>query len=291
MPELPEVETTVSYLQKNIIGLTIQNVWFDYQKTIKNLEKEEITKILKNKTVQNIERRGKNILIYLTDNYLLLIHQKLTGHLLYGQWKYQNNKWIPLENIQSLSEPVNKFIHFLIEFDNHKMLALSDMRRFAKVVIGKTEKVLALKELKELGPDPLDPSTDWQTFKNLILSQKRKIKQVLMDQTVISGIGNIYSDEILWASQIHPAKPANKLTEPEIKNIYRNARNILQMAIKEKGTSFSDYRVPNGQKGNFGQFLKVYGRQNQKCPRCQHLIQTLKIGSRTAHYCPNCQKL
>jgi formamidopyrimidine-DNA glycosylase len=290
MPELPEVETIVNDLKKLVIGRTITGIWVDTPKLIKRPDLKTLEKQIKNLKIKNIRRKGKNILIDLSNDFTLLIHQKLTGHLLYGKWKIEGKKITPLLE-GPLNDPINDFIHLILYLDNNYELALSDLRKFAKVIFDKTEAIENLKELKELGPDPLSPDFNFETFKNAIKSKRGKIKQVLMDQKVIAGIGNIYSDEILWWAKIHPLKNTASLTEEELKKLYHYTLEVLKTAIKARGASVSDYRDPKGERGKYDEIRRVYRRENQKCYRCGTLIKRIKIGSRSSCFCPNCQKL
>lgn len=193
MPELPEVQTIVNDLKKKIINKKIIDIWFDAPKLIKKPKPKELEEQIKGLKIIDVKRRGKNILIYLTKNYLLLIHQKLTGHLLYGKWKIINNKVKSLIK-GKLEEKVNNYIHFIIYLDNGWQVGLSDLRKFAKIIFGEKEEIENSSDLANLGPEPLDKSFKFIKFVKLIKLQKRKIKQVLMDQNVIVGIGNIYAD-------------------------------------------------------------------------------------------------
>lgn len=311
MPELPEVQTIVEDLKKRIISRRIVDVWFDTPKIIKKPKAKDLKFKIKNLRITAVERRGKNILIYLnskseilnskqiqnlkfkTQNYLLLIHQKLTGHLLVGRWKVKKISSFKFQ-ISSLikgplQEKVNDYIHLIFYLDNGWQLALSDLRKFAKVLFGSKEEIGNLPELLKLGPDALNLTKSH--FIRLLQNEKRKIKQVLMDQEVIAGIGNIYSDEILWAAKIHPFKPANKLTDSEIKKIYSAMKQILKKAVKLRGTSVSDFRDTSGKAGAYGEVRKVYQREGEKCQRCGTLISRIKLGGRSVHFCPKCQKI
>lgn len=295
MPELPEVQTIVTDLRKKIIGRRILDVWWDEPKLIKLPKAEDFRKQIKGLKIEDIKRRGKNILIYLSggknlSSKLLLIHQKLTGHLLVGRWDIQNNEAKSLVK-GALQEPVNGFIHLIFYLDNGEQLALSDLRKFAKVVFGPQEEIENLPDLRKIGIEPLDENFTFEKFKRLIQSKRQKIKQVLMNQEVIAGIGNIYSDEILWLAKVHPFKQSDKLKEEELKNIYRAIKKILTEALKLRGTSISDYRDPAGKKGKYDKIRRVYQRENQPCFRCKSLIKRIKINSRSAHFCPSCQIL
>jgi formamidopyrimidine-DNA glycosylase len=316
MPELPEVQTTVNNLNKKILNRKITGVWFDNpkmisiilgadkrgiirgttrkQKEFKRLFEKQIKKL----EIKEIKRRGKNILIYLNPKSkilnpkLLLIHQKLTGHLLIGKWKLVNGNWKSLIK-GLLEEKVNNYIHLIFYLDNGWQLALSDLRKFAKVLLGPKEKIEKMPDLAKLGTEPLDKSFTFEKFKETLRQArgKRKIKQVLMDQEVIAGIGNIYSDEILWKARIHPFKRTNQLTTKKLKAIYAAMREILKKAIQLRGTSTSDYRDPSGKLGKYTEKRYAYQRENKPCPRCKTPIKRIKLAGRSAHYCLKCQKL
>ena len=319
MPELPEVQTIVNDLNKKIVGRRITDVWSDWQKTVKKPPFKDFQKLIKNKIIVKVGRRAKNILVYLTENYLLLIHLKMTGHLLVGKWKVKKLKGkeivIPLEPKEAVVDPYNKYIHLIFYLDpvrsrsprggrshslkaraasngvdNGQMLGFSDARKFGKIILGKKEQIENLPEFRNLGPEPLDKNLKFITFLKLIKSERRKIKQVLMDPEVIAGIGNIYSDEILWEAKISPLKPANKLSEKELRELWKAMHKILFKALKLRGTSVSDYRDTAGKKGKYAEELLVYRREGEKCLRCGSLIKRIKIGGRSAHYCPHCQK-
>ncbi len=300
MPELPEVQTIVDDLNKKIIGRRITDVWFDTPKIIKKPKPAELEKQIKGLKIVDVRRKGKNILVYLTNNkqpttndFLLLIHQKLTGHLLYGKWQIKKVSGIKYQVSSlisgSLEEKVNNYIHLIFYLDNDWQLALSDLRKFAKVLFGPKEEIENLPDLKKIGPEPLARNFDISAFQNLIKRERRKIKQVLMDQEVIAGIGNIYSDEILWQAKIHPFMPTYKLKTYQLKNLYKAMRQILQKAIKLRGTSISDFRDTGGKPGAYTEIRKVYQREGEPCNRCGTPIKRVKIGGRSAHYCPKCQ--
>lgn len=291
MPELPEVETIVGDLKKYILGRKIEDVWSDFKKMVKRPRDFRVFgKGIKGRKIKNVKRRGKNILFELSGEKMLLIHQKLTGHLLYGNWRLTNGKWQPEEK-GALGDPVNKFIHLIFWLDNGKQLALSDLRKFAKVELWETKELNESEEIKRLGPEPLEKSFTFQKFQEILRNKKGKIKQVLMDQTVIAGIGNIYSDEILWQAKVHPFKGTLKLSKSDFDRIYQAMREILPKAIELGGESISDFRRISGEKGYFDKERKVYRREGEKCSRCGTTIKRIKIGGRSAHFCPKCQKL
>lgn len=302
MPELPEVQTVVNDLNKKVVGRKITGAWFDWPKMIKDPLDQSKTKIahqhvkafekaLKGEKIITVKRRAKNILIYLTGDKLLLIHQKMTGHMLVGKWRIANGKALPLEPRAAVEDSYNSYIHLILYLDNGKMLALSDLRKFAKAILGKTQKIENLPELANLGPDALSPSLSVNEFMSLMSLEKRRIKQVLMDQEVIAGIGNIYSDDILWEARIHPFRPADSLSVDELKSLYKAMKKILKQAVKLRGTSTSDFRDTAGEKGYYTEARRVYQREGERCLRCGIAIKRIKLGGRSAHYCPKCQSL
>lgn len=295
MPELPEVETTVRDLQKNralnLLSARFVDVWTDWKKAIKKpRDFKEFQKELKGKKIAKIWRRGKNIIFELSQGYSLLIHQKLTGHLLYGTWSMEHGTWIPQDG-GYLKDRVNTYIHLMFFLDNGEMLALSDLRKFAKVELWKTEELKNSKDLKSLGPEPLAKDFTSDKFKEVLKNRKGKVKQILMNQEIIAGIGNIYSDEALWRAKIHPFKDVSKLTEQELKKLYQSIQEVLKKGIELRGESISDYRDPEGRKGSFDKMRKVYQRKGEKCSRCGTKIKRVKMAGRSAHFCPYCQKL
>lgn len=287
MPELPEVETIVRDLKKTVQGRKIENVWTDFKKIIKRPNDfGQFKKEIIGKKIKKIWRRGKNIIFNLSEGKNLLIHQKLTGHLLLGWWRKKGSGWVSTIPGPLSQDPMNRFLHLIFWLDDGKQLALSDLRKFAKV------EVLSQEELEEefssLGPEPLEKNFSFKKFKE-VLPQKGKIKQILMNQSVIAGIGNIYSDEILWETKIHPLKDISALKEKELEEIYWATKKILSKAIKLGGESISDFRRLSGQKGGFDKERRVYRRDKEKCFRCGTIIKKIKVGGRSSHYCPRCQ--
>jgi len=305
MPELPEVQTIADDLNKKILGNKILKIWLDWPKHINLLENkksslklvkkpalQDFEKIIKGKKIIKVRRRAKNLLIDLAGGYLMLVHQKMTGHLLVGKWKVEKNKIKALSPKNIVEDPYNRFIHVIFYLSSGEMLALSDMRKFAKIILGKKEDVENLAELKELGPEPLDKKFKAEDFIKIIGSKTGKIKQVLMNPKVISGIGNIYSDDILWLARINPFKPANKISKEKLKELYKDIKIILYKAIKKRGSSISDFRDTSGKKGDYGKIMLVYQREGEKCLRNDGgIIIRKKIGGRSAHFCPICQKI
>lgn len=280
MPELPEVQTTVDGLNKKIRRRRIVDTWYDWHK-FKGVAEA------KGRSIKEIKRVGKNILFYFDDQHILLTHMKMTGHFLIGLWEIKGKKVTPLKPEQ-LKDGVNNYIHFILTLDDGQMIGFSDLRKFGKVVFGGQEKIENLPELKKLGPDALKVS--YKEFVDRVRRRGKTIYQTLMDQTVVSGIGNIYANDVLWKAKVSPFKKANRLAEKELKELHKAIKTILNKALKERGTSVADYRDIEGKEGGYGNWRLVYQREGEGCKRCGIKIERKKVGGRSAHYCPKCQK-
>ena len=299
MPELPEVTTTVNGLNEVMKKLSIKDVWSDYfiktaNKRTDNIKNkkyfEKFKKELVGEKFINSERRGKNVLIHFTNNKTVLIHMKMTGHLLYGNYSWNGKKWVTEDPL--LSDSFNQFVHLIFNLSNGKSLAFSDMRKFAKVLMFETDKKESHIDLVGLGPEPLDSLSKETLEKQILTKPNWDIKTVLMDQGVVAGIGNIYSDEILWTANVHPERTPKSLTAKEIKDIWKATIEILEHSITMGGDSMSDYRNVYGEKGNFQNAHKVYRRTGQKCLKknCGGIINRKIIGGRSSHFCDTHQK-
>lgn len=306
MPELPEVQTIVSDLNKVLPGLTVRDFWCDSRKMIKvPKDFDEFKNGIVGKKILKIERRGKNILIELSGGLIILAHQKMTGHFLYGEYqnvkiknqndisKLKNKKekdtWIAVQNGPLKDDPYNKFIHMVFTLSNGNHLAFSDLRKFAKVMLINKNDLENTPDLTKLGPDPIDKKFTLESFKEILRfnGKKKKIKQFLMEQKNIAGIGNIYADEILWAAYVSPLRNLGELNEKDTENIFKAIKEILKTAIKAKGDSMSDYRRPSGEKGNYQKIQNAYRQTGKPCKKNDGgIIKRVKIGGRSTHFCP-----
>jgi formamidopyrimidine-DNA glycosylase len=278
MPELPEVETTVRGLRKEVLSLRILDVWTDLNtrdrrqadtianpKYFRTFKKEVL-----GKKIISAERRAKNILINLSGGKTILVHLKMTGYLFVGK------------------NPKIKFAHAIFTLSGKKFLVLSDMRKFGKITLLDTKIAHNSKHLKDLGLEPLNKKFTITNFKLRINKKPNgKIKTVLMDQTLVVGIGNIYSDEILWRSGIHPKRAVKSLKEKELKLIFKATKELLKKGIAFGGDSMSDYLNIYGLPGKFQLAHQAYGRTGEKCRKkgCQGVIMREIINSRSAHFC------
>jgi formamidopyrimidine-DNA glycosylase len=308
MPELPEVTTTVKGLQKVLPKLKIISVWTDLNKKNQNIKqfKETIKndvffKNFKNKIIGEkvikVERRAKNILINISNDHTILIHLKMTGHLLYGEYIFnkKENTWTPDEKERrSLFDPYNRFIHVVFTFSNGKHLVFCDSRKFGKVTLIPTGNLNNSLHLKNIGPEPLEEHFTFLEFKNrLLLKPNWNIKTVLIDQSIVAGIGNIYSDEMLWMSDTHPESKPSKIPNSQLLKLYKAMKEVLLKGIDFGGDSMSDYRNIDGLRGEFQNHHNVYKKKNTKCVKknCHGVILRKVINGRSAHYCNIHQKL
>jgi len=289
MPELPEVETIVRDLDREVRNRTFLDVWTDAKSLIKKDTFESFKKKIIGKKIVKVRRRAKNVLIDLSDGNILLVHQKITGHLLLGKWKREKGKWISEEEGPLCLDPMNGFLHVIFFLDDKRQIALSDLRKFAKIQIWKKEELEDSEEYKDLGPEPLEDSFTFEKFEKLFEKKRGRIKQVLMDQNFIAGIGNIYASEILFDAKIHPEEEVSNLDKKDLKKIYDATRKILSKSIELKGDSFSDFRTIYGEKGKTQEVVKVYGKEGKKCSRCSGEIKRIKQGGRSSFFCPACQ--
>jgi formamidopyrimidine-DNA glycosylase len=283
MPELPEVQTTVDGLNKTVKGRVIKDVSTTYNSKyyankdeIKNpLFFKKFKNQVLNQKILKAERRAKNILIHLSNGLTILVHMKMTGYFHYDPQK-------------------EEFVRLKFMLDNGKTLAFSDMRKFAKVTVLHTPSIHESIHLRDLGPEPLEVNFTFLQFKKCLMTKgKGKIKQVLMDPCVIAGIGNIYSDEILWRAGVHPLSIVEKIPEKKLKLAFTAMKEVLKKGIDFGGDSMSDYKNINGEKGQFQDHHQAYKRNKQKCLKkgCKGILERVVIGARSAHFCPVHQTL
>lgn len=309
MPELPEVQTTVNGLKKTVVGLTIKEVWSDlprkninrpdYKETIKYLPFfEHFQKNVHGKKILSAERRAKNILINISGGHTILIHMKMTGHLMYGAYTLtkKENIWAPAKNEKNdaLRDPFSRFLHVVFSFTNGKQLVLSDVRKFAKVTLLTTHDAHKTKHLDGIGPEPLAKEFTFNAFLERIETKHSgKIKSVLMDQRVVAGVGNIYSDEALWLAGVTPTSITAKIPKNDLKKIYTAILAVLKKGIDFGGDSTSDYRRIDGTRGEFSANHNAYRLTGTPCRKkgCKGVILRAVVGGRSAHFCNMHQKL
>ncbi len=302
MPELPEVETTVNGIKKYLVGLAIRDAWTDYNSPFHaksdNIKNPKYFRFFKRKIIGakivNAARRGKNILIRLSNGKTILVHMKMTGHLMYGKYEKSGKTWRASGAGPMRDDPFNRFVHFVMTLSDGKNLVLSDMRKFAKITLADTKGINESPHLSSHGPEPLDKSFGTKELKEAVFKKPDwPVKTALMNHEVISGIGNIYSDEILWRAEIHPLEQVKNIPDKKWPVVWKAMRETLFKGIDFGGDSMSDYRNIHGQRGKFQEKHNAYGKTGEKCKKagCGGVITRIKIGGRSAHFCGRHQKL
>ena len=282
MPELPEVQTIVNDLQK-ITGDTITGFWSNFPKAIKS---ENFDKEIIGQKIERVRRVGKNVVIELASKNNIMIHLKMTGKLILVE---QETCSITQKTRRQKQEAVSKHLHHIFYLKNNGTLEFHDIRKFATLEVADSERLSAI--INSKGVDPFSADFTSQKLLGIIKRKKNKnLKSFLMDQSAISGIGNIYASEIPFDAKLSPLKKAGNLTEKEIVSLHKSVLKILTKAIELRGTSFSDYRDASGKKGGFQEYLKVYGKAGNKCSQCDTIIEKSIVQQRSTFHCPNCQK-
>ncbi|GAA0601023.1 DNA-formamidopyrimidine glycosylase [Virgibacillus siamensis] len=275
MPELPEVETVKQTLKRFVIGKKIKDVEVYWPNIVKRPDDvEKFKSELTGQTIQDITRKGKFLLFQLDDS-VLVSHLRMEG-------KY---------SVHPSSEIIKKHTHVIFRFVGGDELRYNDVRKFGTMHIFNKGEEFGGKPLNQLGPDPFDKSFTLEYFYKKLKKTERNIKTVLLDQSVVAGLGNIYVDETLFRANIHPLKKSSKLTKNEIREIRNQAVDTLQEAVLQGGTTIRSYVNGQGDMGMFQQELFVYGQEDNPCKQCGKPIVKLKIGGRGTHICAVCQKL
>lgn len=273
MPELPEVETVRQGLKKLLLGRIIKRVCVYYDGIIEYPSVLEFTSNIENQRINDIDRYGK-WLIFVLDDYYLLSHLRMEG-------KYF---------IKDASDELNKHEHVVFKLDNDSELRYMDVRKFGKMHLIPKDKIKDIGPLIDLGLEPWDKKLDISYLRDKYKNKKLPIKSVLLDQSIIVGIGNIYADEILFLAKINPYTRAMDLDDNDLFNIIKYTRKVLERAISEGGTTIRSYSSVNGVHGLFQQELNVHSREGEQCPSCGNKIVKVKIGGRGTYYCEKCQK-
>lgn len=274
MPELPEVETIKEQLSALVKGLTFTGATIYLQKVVAKPAPSDFLRLIRGREILGAERRGKFLLFPLSGGYLLVVHLRVSGQLVY----------------EPDTVPLPRHTHLVLHL-NRGRLRFTDLRQFGRIWLVPEEELPQMVELKKLGPEPLTEAFTEEYFLRRLRSSRRRIKPLLLDQEVVAGIGNIYADEALYAARIHPAREAADLSLREGKALYRAIRKVLQEGIAHRGTSIQDYVDATGQEGSHQHFLRVHNRAGKPCQECGTTIQKVKLGGRGTYFCPNCQPL
>lgn len=272
MPELPEVETVKRSIEGHICGKKILRVEVANENVLDAISKEEFIDLLKDCSIKNIERRGKYLIFCLENGKKLILHLRMTGQLIWFEDAFN----------------ADRHCHVVVSFEKGGFY-YRDVRRFGRFCPvgsgGKTEE-----GLMALGCEPFDPQFTEEYLKKGLAGRRLSIKNRILDQHFIAGIGNIYADEILFAAGIHPELPCMDLTDDQILKLKDAAKCVLKDAIRYRGTTFSDFRDGYGETGSYQEHLAVFHRDGMACPVCGAVIEKIKCGGRTTSFCPQCQK-
>lgn len=304
MPELPEVETIRRGLQKTIVGKKIAEIEIRLPKivsigpkVVSNIrsanpsKSRQFRKLLAGQKILSVKRRAKMLLIDITGPLTILIHLKMTGQLVFA--KKGEKKLIKILNLPNAGRELlpHKHTHVIFKFSDGSKLFYNDMRQFGYLRLVTDKELPHVKELSEYGPEPLIADL---TANYLAVKAKSRpglaVKLFLMDPKVVAGIGNIYSDEILYWSKIRPTRALRSLKVQDFQAITKSIPKVLKAALKAQGSSVGDYFKVDGTEGRYGRQHMVYGRYGEKCKKCRTVIKSVKLGGRTGSYCPKCQK-
>ena len=288
MPELPEVETVKVGLQRLLPGRIVADVFFDTPKSFPNAA-ADVNEFLINATVVEVTRRAKVLLIELSSKYSLIVHLKMTGQLVFNSDTVHFGAGHP--NSSLVGQLPDKSTRVTLTFADGSSLFFNDQRKFGWMRLLPTAEIPQLDFLKKVGPEPLAADFTWQQFRDRLQRRNNSnIKAVLLYQTVVAGIGNIYADEGLWDAKVHPITLVRDLSDARIKALFTSLREVLQLSIDKGGSSDHTYVDAEGNKGSYLSFAKVFRREGKPCPRCGTTIIKTRVAGRGTHICPHCQR-
>ena len=282
MPELPEVETIARDLRRLVLGATIVGVRCDWPRMLRNTTPEALETAVRGRRVNGVGRRAKQLILTLSGRRILTIHLKMTGQLL----------------VVTSAAPVDRHVHLAIALGDGRELRFRDVRKFGRVGLygsasGTGEPIGQAGEpgpFDSIGPEPLDDAFTLAAFRLRLRGRRGRLKPLLLDQSFLAGVGNIYADEALWRARLHPLRPAPSLSPPEEDRLHRAIREVLAEAVEQRGSSVDDYTAPDGD-GSMQERLNVYQRAGEPCPRCGRPLRRILVASRATHLCSWCQRL
>ena len=269
MPELPEVETIARDLDAQLVGHRIVDVQVLWARSVDGCSIDAFRDRLRGHEVIRVGRRGKYLIFQLDAQLFMLVHLRMTGQLL----------------LCPLSADAQKHVRVAFELDDGRQLLFRDMRKFGRIYLVRDPGEIVAK----LGPEPFSDQFDEKAFADRLGRRRGMLKPLLLDQSFIAGIGNIYADEALFAAGLHPRRCADSLGEEDISRLFEAIRQVLKTAIANRGTTLSDYQDARGQKGRNQHHLTVFRRAEEPCPRCGRPIQRDRVSGRGTFFCANCQ--
>ena len=297
MPELPEVETVARDLQAWVAGATITGATVSWDRTIRHPQPpERFIAEIEGATIQRATRRAKTVLLHLADGRVMTVALRMTGALI----------------VASPGTPPDPFVRVAFQLADGRELRYRDVRKFGriglwpggglrsvgagrgarsrKVAEGSAGRYRIGEVFSGHGPEPLSRSFTVARFAERLSRRSAKLKTLLLDQSFIAGVGNIYADEALWHARLHPLRAADTLTPEEVRRLHRAVRQVLRQGIENRGASFSDYVDARGEEGGNAERLAVYRRTGEPCYRCGRRIERIVVGQRSTHFCPRCQR-
>ena len=277
MPELPEVEVVRRDLEREIVGKRVKAVEVDGMRSVRrHHNRKQFINRLEGKKFTGVERRGKYLLARLEGGDVLVMHLGMSGQLL---------------RTKTSRDSKAKHTHVIITFTQGGQLRFIDPRTFGEMFVTEADELNKVSELNHLGLDPLENAMSWEQFGSLISQRHAKLKPLLMDQKFLSGIGNVYSDEILWGAGLRWDRTSDSLSPQEVRRLYRAMVETLQDAVKYRGSSLADEQYVDlfGKPGEYQHHHKVYARDGEACRRCRHVVVRERYGGRSTFYCEACQ--
>ena len=282
MPELPEVETVARDLRPRIVGATIVGARTSWARTLRTHTPEAFVEAVAGRRVEGVGRRAKQIIVELSGDAALTIHLKMTGQLFV----------VPADATE------DPYVRLVLELADGREVRFRDIRKFGRIGLYGRDSVSGelvgevggAAVFAAIGPEPLDPAFTVREFRLRSRRRKGRLKPLLLDQSFVAGVGNIYADEALWASRLHPLRTAATLRPPDERHLYESIRRILAEAIERRGSSIDDYTAPDGD-GSMQDRLQVYQRTGEPCPRCDRPLKRIVVGARSTHFCSWCQRL
>jgi len=282
VPELPEVETVARDLRPRLVGAEIAGVRSSWARTLRTHDADAFTAGVVGRTIEAVGRRAKLVVVELSGGVALTIHLKMTGQLF----------------VVPVGAPEDPYVRLVIELGDGRELRFRDIRKFGKVGLYEREPLtgdLVVERggdgvFASTGPEPLDDEFTLRDFRRRLRARRGRLKPLLLDQTFLAGVGNIYADEALWAARLHPLRVARSLKPGDEKRLYTEVRRVLGEAVERRGSSIDDYTGPDGD-GSMQERLQVYQRTGHPCPRCGRPVRRIVVGGRSTHFCSWCQRL
>jgi len=289
MPELPEVETVKIGLQRLLPGRVVRSVSHDWDKSFPNA-KADVEEFLLGAEIVQIERRAKVLLIELSTKYSLVIHLKMTGQLVFRGGSERFGAGHPSDSL--VGELPDRSTRVTFQFTDGSKLFFNDQRKFGWMRLLPILEIPEIDFFKKVGPEPLDANFSVNDFITRLMRRPNSgIKAVLLDQSIIAGVGNIYADESLWGAKIHPSTKVIDVPRPKLKDLFDSLQKVLRLSIEKGGSTDKNYVDAEGKKGSYLSFANVFRKEGQPCPRCGTIIEKIRVAGRGTHICPNEQKL